>query len=407
MTIEERLENIERELGQVKHYNRWLLVMLVIGVTTLSGWVIPSPLLEARLPSSGLQSRKPVDIVKNPRVPLHRDLLPIRKEATIPEPDGPSESLLAGIRTIVVDKKGWIYIADIKDQRVKIYDPSGRFIRGIGKVGQAPGEYQELSSIFLTSGNELGLHDFQRQQVHYFSPDGRYLRSIQVPRKPNTGGGRSLQIDGQDEFFSLSQVRDAESIRWWHEAARMGKALTMDENLERIEQPTGKGAISKRLIIYGRPAGGVVIGHTWEYLLRFYDSKGRLEKEVSRDFDPVPLSKEESAYWYKMNKSRPTYFPPFSDFVVDDRGWLIVKTPKRTAGRKEQFFDVFDERGRFLAQMTLPTRDYLDDRFGWTLIEPFHVKSGRVYIVAEDDDGNLAVCRYAVTWPTGPDKTLR
>ena len=128
---------------------------------------------------------------------------------------------------------------------------------------------------------------------------------------------------------------------------------------------------------------------------------------MSRDFDPVPLSKEESAYWYKMNKSRPSHFPPFSDFVVDDRGWLIVRTPKRTAGRKEQFFDVFDERGRFLAQMTLPTRDYLDDRFGWTLIEPFRVKNGRVYIVAEDDDGNLAVRRYAVTWPTGSDKTPR
>jgi hypothetical protein len=50
--------------------------------------------------------------------------------------------------------------------------------------------------------------------------------------------------------------------------------------------------------------------------------------------------------------------------------------------------------------MVLPTRDYLNDRFGWTLIEPFSVKNGKVYIVAEDDDGNLLVRRYGVMWPT-------
>jgi hypothetical protein len=385
----------------------WLAGMVVLGIVMVFGSASRSPLADVRLPMGEAQSGSQIEIVKNPKVPLHRDFLSIREEAVIPQPGGPPESLLAGIGTIVVDQKGWIYIADIKDQQVKVYDPSGRFIRGIGKVGQAPGEYQELSSIFLTSGNELGLHDFQRQQVHYFSLNGRYLRSIQVPRKLNTGGGRGLYIDGQDNFFSLSQVRDVASIRWWHEAARMGKALERDDNLERIEQPTGEGAILKRLIICGRPAGGVVIGHTWEYLFRFYDSEGRLEKEVFRDFDPVLPSKEESDYWYRTSGSRSSYFSPFSDFVVDDRGWLIVKTPKRTAGRQNQVFDVFDEKGRFQAQMTLPTRDYLNDRFGWAEMESFHVENGRVYIVTEDDDGNLNVRRYAVTWPTEPDKIPR
>lgn len=349
--------------------------------------------------TNSAQQRTSFDQAKNPKKPLHLSPLPVKEEAQFPAAGGPPESLLARVGAIVVDGEDRLYIADNKDQRIKSYDPSGRFIKAFGKAGQGPGEYQDLSWIFLTSRGILGVHDFQRQNIYYYTLDGRYQTSRPVSRKPNTGGGRSLQIDGGDNFYSLTQVYDPQSATSWHEAARLGKDLASDDILERLMFPTGRDWKDKiqRLILRAHPAGGVIVGHPWEYLFRFYDAAGKLSKVVSREFDPILATQKELEYRLRLNGSRRKFNDPISDFIVDERGWLIIKTSRRTPDRKEQFFDVFDERGRYLAFLTLPTRDYIGD--AWALVEPFKVHKGRIYIVGEDDENNLVIRTYAVAWP--------
>lgn len=312
---------------------------------------------------------------------------------------GPPESLLARVGSIVIDREGAIYVADRKDQQVKVYDPNGRYIRAFGKVGQGPGEYQDLTWIFLTSRGGLGIHDFQRQIIHYYSLEGRYLSSHSVSRRPNTGGGRVLQLDGQDNFYSLTQVYDSRSATSWHEAARLNKDLTTDEILERLMFPTGPDWRERieRLIMRAHPAGGVVVGHPWEYAFRFYNVKGDLYKVVSRDFAPLPRTPEELEYQYKQSGFSRKFKNPFNDFTVDDRGWLIVRTTQRTLDRKEQFFDVFDEQGRYLAVMTLRTRDHLSD--SWALTEPFSIHNGWIFFVGEDEEENLVILKCSADWP--------
>src|SRR5512136_3014258 len=51
----------------------------------------------------------------------------------------PDESL-SQVSTFVVDGEGGIFALDFKEQKIKVFDRSGKFLRQIGKPGQGPGE---------------------------------------------------------------------------------------------------------------------------------------------------------------------------------------------------------------------------------------------------------------------------
>ncbi|NTV82067.1 MAG: 6-bladed beta-propeller, partial [Candidatus Aminicenantes bacterium] len=68
--------------------------------------------------------------------------------------DGPDESFV-DISALDVLKDGTVYVLDMKDSRVKVFDTEGRFVRVFGKAGQGPGEMNQPVGVHVTPENEI------------------------------------------------------------------------------------------------------------------------------------------------------------------------------------------------------------------------------------------------------------
>jgi len=111
-----------------------------------------------------------------------------------------------------------------------------------------------------------------------------------------------------------------------------------------------------------------------------------------KDYDPVEISEEEKE---EASKEYPEefdfrvvflkHYPPFRTFSVDDEGRVIVQAWDRHENKLRYVYDVFDPEGYYVAKFYLETR-------------PFLWEKGKMYGIAEDDEGYQSVKRFRVIW---------
>ena len=61
--------------------------------------------------------------------------------------DGPGVETVHRVSMVAVDRLNRIYIGLHRPPSISVFDPSGRFIRSIGRAGEGPGEYESISDI--------------------------------------------------------------------------------------------------------------------------------------------------------------------------------------------------------------------------------------------------------------------
>ncbi len=67
--------------------------------------------------------------------------------------DSPEEAFAEAV-AIDVLKNGTAYVLDMKDNRVKVFDAGGKFLRAFGKKGQGPGEMNQPVGLLITPESE-------------------------------------------------------------------------------------------------------------------------------------------------------------------------------------------------------------------------------------------------------------
>jgi hypothetical protein len=87
--------------------------------------------------------------------------------------EGPGD--LIQPRDVAIDGEGRIYVSDADPAVIKQYAPDGTFLRGIGREGQGPGEFQ--IGFIAISGSNLFLHDPRSSRTSVFDTAGTFLRS--------------------------------------------------------------------------------------------------------------------------------------------------------------------------------------------------------------------------------------
>ncbi len=65
--------------------------------------------------------------------------LELKEVLSIGKADGAEENWFNSICDIEVDSKGNIYVADEREQHVKVYNAKGKYFRTIGQKGGGPG----------------------------------------------------------------------------------------------------------------------------------------------------------------------------------------------------------------------------------------------------------------------------
>jgi len=92
---------------------------------------------------------------------------------------------------LVVLEDGQIAVADAGAAEVRLFDPSGRFLRRIGRKGTGPGEFRRLRTVYATGGDSLVAYDEAGYRLSEFTTDGTLIKT------------ENLDSVAQDSVFRL------------------------------------------------------------------------------------------------------------------------------------------------------------------------------------------------------------
>ncbi len=103
--------------------------------------------------------------------------------------DGEDEYLFQEIVAVEVDESaGEVFVADGGRRQILVYSrDTGEFLRRIGRLGQGPGEFQELGFAFLHGERALGAWDPALRRVSLFDRSGDVLWTRDLPPHFATG----------------------------------------------------------------------------------------------------------------------------------------------------------------------------------------------------------------------------
>ena len=313
---------------------------------------------------------------------------------------GNPDQAFSQVSTFVVDEEGGIFALDFKDQKIKVFDRTGKFLRLIGKPGQGPGELGMASGIQFLANNTLVVEDATNRRLALFKPSGEFIKNISTSDKL---GLVNILLDGKGNVIGREMGLAEGNAKMFFEIKKFDADLKPLFTLDKMEFPIpipGSGAkmnILEMMSIYQfDPAGNICYGRNVDYEIKVYSPEGKHIRTIQKEYDRVKVTQADidemleripnvaGGVNIKDMFSFPDVFPPFQFFLLDDWGWLYVRTFTKGKAKGEYEFDVFDAEGKFIAQFI--TRS---DLRLW--------KAGKAYGIEETDEGYQVIKRYAVS----------
>ena len=209
------------------------------------------------------------------------------------EAEGPKE--LAQVLGVARLADGRIVIADGGSTELRVFSPTGDFMRAIGRKGQGPGEFDGIQSM-MRSADTLVVHDRQ-SRLQVYTPDGTLLRSYARPLFPGRGvlSWPGMLSDGSGIVQGVDPVRDSVSDRVTATASlgirsptnTEARAFTTIPVFERVRRGGRQvalflGAVSRVAVMGQRVCAGYAI--RWE--VQCFDRAGKPLSRTVRSVEP-------------------------------------------------------------------------------------------------------------------------
>jgi hypothetical protein len=339
-----------------------------------------------------------VVVVKNPKEPMYKDpIVSLTEDFSIGGTGAAGEYVFSYLMDLDIDHEGNIYVLDLKDRCIKVFDPSGQFLRKIGRRGQGPGELGgPFSMTLVASKNEIYVRDAGGgRRISVFRTDGSSVRQI-----PTAGMIDDLEADSFGNLFISESTFGQGSSQY--------VLKKMDSDLGRVLAELTKHPVElsrnpfkprDRWILDAN--GGVLYGDAKSYELRYFSSEGKLVRRVLRDYELLKVAKEDIEEFgdrqipgstTKVTYDYSSHHAAYRSFFADDQGHLFVQTWERTPDRSKDIHDIFDAEGRFIGRVALSRHaDIINPK-------PRFIRAGKLYTIEPDKDANEVVKRYSVEW---------
>ena len=359
-----------------------------------------------------IEEVKGVTVVKNPSIPLNPEMQIIFEEdLTIGIEEGDENYMFGSIVFVNTDDEGNIYVTDWDRKTVKKYDHEGSYLKSIGRPGQGPGEFQNISEVRFDVEGNIYLNDVANQRISILSKEGDYLRGIKVPSiferllinskgfyiamytdVLEEGQGRKWdyvyglfndEFNLVEEFLRLHQEVKAPSQRTEDTVAKVMADLLSAMAFE----PFVNYVLDTNDLIY--------FGYPKSYEIKVFSSEGKLIKIIQRGFEPLKINGRHKEYFQQNQGERflarmpgrtkalkekifslieyPEYKPAYERFALMENGWIFVVVDSVSHDLK--LVDIFDENGEYLAQFET------DISTDWLFFN-----NGKAYAVATVDD---------------------
>lgn len=336
--------------------------------------------------------KKPVPVKGQPAK------IKLADELTIGGGANPDESL-SQVSTFVVDGEGGILALDFKEQKIKVFDKTGKFLRQIGRPGQGPGELGMASGIQLMADGTLAVEDAANRRLAQFKPSGEFIKNISMS---GMLGLVNILLDGKGNAIGREMGLAEGNAKMFFEIKKFDPSLKPLFTLDKIEFPIPIPGSGTKLNILDMisayqfdPAGNIYYGRNADYEIKVYSPEGKHTRTIQKEYDRVKVTQADidemleripnttPGVNIKEMFSFPEYFPPYQSFLLDDQGQMYVRTFTKGKAKGEYEFDVFDPEGKFIAQFITKS-----DLRLW--------KAGKAYGIEETDEGYQVIKRYAV-----------
>jgi len=232
-----------------------------------------------------------VTIVKNPKEPMHsEDIFNLEKELVIGEEKKADEYMFSQIAEVGVDKEENIYVLDLKDAHIMVFNKYGEYLRTIGKRGQGPGEFQRATNLTITPRNEILVNDRGARFLHFYALNGDYLRSLSFASMPSF---HRPKVDSQGNIVARHMFIDKTAV---FVLAKFDARLNLTFTIFSYEISVGTGLLNLFAPdCFWEIANDdtIIWGYSDKYEIKVLDRAGRMIRKITKDYDPVEITKEE------------------------------------------------------------------------------------------------------------------
>jgi hypothetical protein len=324
-----------------------------------------------------------VTVVKNPKEPMYdEEIFEIQEELSIGVAEGAEEYMFQDAREVVAGNNDRVFVSDFRSVHVRVFDKFGNYITTVGRKGQGPGEFGQVTNIQITPENELLVHDRYTRRLSFFSLDGKYLRTVQLKE---IQAGR-VEVNSEDNYLVRTYDFEKGTLNAATEIKKYSPDLeflgTIAKDKYRSAQVPFQPWMASKLL----SSDSIVCGFPEAYEFHILDSEGNVIQRVSKDYVPVEISEEEKAIRHLAQSDElPSCFPAFQDFSVDEEGRIYAQTYERQADGDKFYYDVFESDGKYICKVRLNAL-------------PQYWKNRKMYTIEEDESGFQYVKRHKVTW---------
>lgn len=309
----------------------------------------------------------------------------------------------ASISGLAVDAAGRIFVADRKDNQIRVFSPSGVLVEKLGRVGSGPLEFKRLATITIGPDGLLWARDEGNARMLAFNvTKSPFMNARTVPLKKFTGGSRMpitfesvgvladesitfdkaldtfrpvrMRINGAGDILRADTIPvPAGANAGMYKETRVEKDAAgkeMGVSSYMVPQPFGP----QWLRAYG-PGGQRAEAVGLRYEVKVYGADGRLVRTLQRAIAPVALSPREAkasektlnerVEMHKMNRSALPFGVPKTKPAVESLTWTQDGTlwvQRYVADGRPSEADVYDANGRWIAIAEWPSKLELMDQ---------------------------------------------
>jgi hypothetical protein len=304
------------------------------------------------------------------------------------------------VRGVVRLTDGRIAVADGGSFQLRMFSAQGQFLSASAGKGSGPGQILNMHWVRRLRGDTIAI-SAGLSTVALYSNTGQFVRTATMPRRVegstarpllllamlNSGSGIAAPLGGLKPRATGSRWIDSFALKLVTESSDVARELGTFPYIEMEQASSGLTAVW--LSPVGVFVGGddrFYVGFGDRYEIRVFGGDGKLQSIIRRPWTPTPITADDWEHWVvewsklwvrttgaererDIQKVREAPWaeenPAFSQFIVDRGGRLWVRDAHwqdaiaagslADAPAVPSSWSVFDTRGRWLGDVSMPT----------------------------------------------------